>query len=178
MKQWLNIYQVCADCKKLNAVLILLLKLTYMVRLQRRRFEPLEAYPWPCFSRIIYTAVKIYNLSLKLAKKIYTFWEIPNSSQLQASLHELSMVCPVRHCWYPKKFLLADIGAVSKASRMLWGVSYLNLNLISCEWNRGWKLSESTPLFQRRIRLAAISKGTSKFRLTKWDINKESQPTA
>jgi len=32
--------------------------------------------------------------------------------------------------------------------------SNLSLNRISCERNRGWKLSESTPLFQRRILLA------------------------
>lgn len=31
---------------------------------------------------------------------------------------------------------------------------YLNLDLISGDLNRGWKLSESTPLFQRRILLA------------------------
>jgi len=32
--------------------------------------------------------------------------------------------------------------------------SNLSLNRISCERYRGWKLSESTPLFQRRILLA------------------------
>ena len=32
--------------------------------------------------------------------------------------------------------------------------AHLNLNLISWDLNRGWKLSESTPLFQRRILLA------------------------
>lgn len=34
------------------------------------------------------------------------------------------------------------------------GGSYLSLNRISCDRYWGWKLSESTPLFQRRILLA------------------------
>lgn len=33
-------------------------------------------------------------------------------------------------------------------------IPYLNLSLISWERKRGWKLSESTPLFQSRILLA------------------------
>lgn len=50
--------------------------------------------------------------------------------------------------------------------------SDLSLIRISCDRNRGWKLSESTPLFQRRILLAGHQTGETsggvKFTIFNW----------
>lgn len=64
-------------------------------------------------------------------------------------------ITPKRTLFWNRKQVELDSERHSSTVCMLRrGTPYLSLNRISWLRNRGWKLSESTPLFQRRILLA------------------------